>query len=141
MKEPPSTIQVMAYVFFIGGYFCGPQFSLKHFERSLQRNRSSDFRIPITNVLTKITLIVVLLLVILANHSHLTTTYVVETKEFLEMTYAKRFCYWTLWGHMVVVKYSLVWSLAEGVVILSGIGFNGKSEGTYLFTLSRYILI
>ena len=122
----------MAFIFFIGGYFVGPQFSFKHFERCLQRNKHGDFDIPLTVVLQKLLLATVLIFVIYANFSHLSTSYVLETKEFLEMSYLHRYWHWVCWGHLVVVKYALVWTLAEGVIILSGIGFDGKSEGNCL---------
>jgi hypothetical protein len=119
----------MAFIFFIGGYFVGPQFSFKHFEKCLQRNKNEDFDIPLKLVLRKCFQATILLFVMIANFSHLSTRYVLETKEFLEMSYIHRYYHWVLWGHLVLVKYALVWTLAEGVIILSGIGFSGKSEG------------
>ena len=122
----------MAYVFFIGGYFVGPQYSFKHFKNCLIRNKNEVFDIPLTLVLQKFLLATVLLLVIIVYISPLSTQYVLETKEFLDMSYPRRYFHWVCWGHLVIVKYALVWTLAEGVMILSGIGFSGKSEGNLI---------
>ena len=62
----------------------------------------------------------------------LTTQQVELWNEFLDMSYPHRYFHWVCWGHLVIVKYALVWTLAEGVMILSGIGFSGKSEGNLI---------
>ena len=132
IKEAPEFLPSLAYIFCIGGYFCGPHFSFKHFEKSLQRNRSEYLDIPFTIVLRKCLLALVLVLLLVPNTSYLSTRFVLETSQFLEMPYIQRVYYWTHWGIIVVMNYALVWTLAEGVVILSGIGFNGRLKGIYL---------
>ena len=88
-------------------------------------------------VLQKFLLATGLLLVIIVYISPLSTQYVLETKEFTDMSYPRRYFHWVCWGHLVIVKYALVWTLAEGVMILSGIGFSGKSEGNLIKNNAR----
>ena len=129
LTEVPGLLSTLAFIFFIGGYFVGPQYSFKHFERCLQRNRNEKFDLPVALVLQKFLMAVGLLIVIIVYIGPLSTQYVLETKEFTSLPYLTRYFHWVCWGHLVIVKYALVWTLAEGVIILAGIGFSGMSEG------------
>ena len=49
-KSPniPTLLEITGYVFFVGGYFVGPQFSLNHYRNAIAQtikgaNRYSDF--------------------------------------------------------------------------------------------------
>ena len=125
----PGILSTLAYIFFIGGYFVGPQYSYKHFIQCLQRNKDEPYDIPLQLVLQKFLLSVTLLVLIVACFDPLSTTYVLETEEFHSMSYIKRCFHWVCWGHLVIVKYTMVWTLAEGVVILAGIGYNPNAKG------------
>ena len=125
----PGILSTLAYIFFIGGYFVGPQYSYKHFIQCLQRNKDEPYDIPLQLVLQKFLLSITLLVLIVACFDPLSTTYVLETQEFHSMSYAKRCFHWVCWGHLVIVKYTMVWTLAEGVVILAGIGYNPNVKG------------
>ena len=98
----------------------------------MRRNIQEKYDIPLLLVLKKFLLATVLLVIIIVNIGPLSTQYVLETEQFVEMPYLNRYFHWVCWGHLVIVKYALVWTLAEGVIILSGIGFSGNSEGKIL---------
>ena len=123
----------MAYVFFIGGYFVGPQFSFRHFKTCLSKNKDGLLKIPLMLVLQKLVLACSLLIVVILNMSRLSTKHVLETEQFFEMPYIQRYWHWAVWGHLAVIKYCMVWTLAEGTIILSGIGYSGDSKGRYMF--------
>ena len=129
ITEVPGIFSTLAYIFFIGGYFVGPQYSYKHFTQCLQRNKDEPYDIPLLLVAQKFVLSITLLVAIVLCFGPLSTSYVLETEEFHTMPYLNRYFHWVCWGHLVIVKYAMVWTLAEGVVILAGIGINGKSEG------------
>ena len=40
--EIPALVEIMGYCFFVGGYFVGPQFSMKKFQTFIQRNINED---------------------------------------------------------------------------------------------------
>ena len=42
LKEAPSILEMFSQAFFIGGYFVGPQFSMKKFQNYIQRNINED---------------------------------------------------------------------------------------------------
>ena len=132
ITEVPGIFSTLAYVFFIGGYFVGPQYSYKHFNKCLQRNKDEPYDIPLQLVLQKFLLSISLLVLIVVCFSPLSTTYVLETAEFHTMPYINRCFHWVCWGHLVIVKYTMVWTLAEGVIILAGIGYNPNAEGTLI---------
>ena len=42
LKEVPSILEMFSQAFFIGGYFVGPQFSMKKYQNFIQRNIEED---------------------------------------------------------------------------------------------------
>ena len=42
LKEVPSILEMFSHAFFIGGYFVGPQFSMKKYQNFIQRNIEED---------------------------------------------------------------------------------------------------
>ena len=54
--------------------------------------------------------------------AHLSTKTFIETKEFCDSSFVIRFGYWAFWGQLILTKYVAIWILAEGVMILGGLG-------------------
>ena len=42
LSEVPSILEVCSQSFFVGGYFVGPQFSMRKFQNYIQRNINED---------------------------------------------------------------------------------------------------
>ena len=53
---------------------------------------------------------------------HLSTKQFLETMEFCESNIFLRLVYWVFWGQLTLTMYVAIWLLAEGVVILAGLG-------------------
>ena len=53
---------------------------------------------------------------------HLSTKEFIETKKFCESSFIVRLVYWAFWGQLILTKYVGIWLLAEGVMILAGLG-------------------
>lgn len=52
----------------------------------------------------------------------------VETPEFHSLNIFTKSFYFSLWAKIILAKYISAWLFAEGTVILSGLGYNGKWE-------------
>merc|ERR1712141_31448 len=58
----------------------------------------------------------------------------IKLEEFHSMGFVLKSFYFTIWAKAILSKYIGVWLLAEGAVILSGLGYNGrKDNGTILW--------
>ena len=53
---------------------------------------------------------------------HLSTNQFLETMDFCESNIFLRLAYWAFWGQLTLTKYVAIWLLAEGVVIIAGLG-------------------
>ena len=53
---------------------------------------------------------------------HLSTKQFLESDDFCESNIFVRLVYWAFWGQLTLTKYVAIWLLAEGVVILAGVG-------------------
>merc|ERR1719361_1787335 len=42
LKESPTILEMFSQAFFVGGYFVGPQFSMRKFQNYIQRNINED---------------------------------------------------------------------------------------------------
>lgn len=47
LTEVPSLIECLSHSFFIGGYFVGPQFSMRKFKNYIEVNRTQDLPSPV----------------------------------------------------------------------------------------------
>ena len=96
---------------------------------SLRRDHTSNlYSPPISLVVQKILVGLSLLTIIwlapfgVPGAAHLSTKTFIETKEFCDSSFAIRLLYWAFWGQLILTKYVAIWILAEGVMLLGGLG-------------------
>ena len=91
-------------------------------------NTSNLYSLPIWLVVKKALVGLSLLTIIwlapfgVPGAAHLSTKTFIETKEFCDSSFAIRLLYWAFWGQLILTKYVAIWILAEGVMILGGLG-------------------
>ena len=95
----------------------------------LRRDNTSNSYSPPVWLVVKTVLIGLSLLTIIwlapfgiPGAAHLSTKTFIETKEFCDSSFAIRLLYWAFWGQLILTKYVAIWILAEGVMILGGLG-------------------
>jgi len=131
LTEVPSLLEVCSQSFFVGGYFVGPQFSMKKFQNFIQRNITEDL---ITEggsrrfAFKRFGIGLSYLGFHLLGDKLLVSVDYVETAEFASLGFLRKSLYFSLWVKIILAKYISAWLLAEGAVILSGLAYNGRWE-------------
>jgi lysophospholipid acyltransferase 5 len=110
---------MFSHSFFVGGFFVGPQFSMKKFQNYIQRNINEDISSPNMFALKRLGLGCSYLLFHLIGDMYFPTDYV-QTPEFDELNYFKKSIVFALWVKIILAKYISVWLMAEGTCILAG---------------------
>jgi len=133
LKEPPTILEIFSQAFFVGGYFVGPQFSMKKFQNYIQRNINEDIP-PLEGSkmvrfgFRRLGIGLCYLAGHLLGDKFLTPVGLIESPEFAAMSFFKRSLYFSIWVKVILAKYISAWLLSEGALILSGMGYNGNWE-------------
>lgn len=128
LTEPPSILEMFSHAFFVGGYFVGPQFSMKKFQTFIQRNINEDLPPSRRFAFKRFGIGICYLVGHLLGDKYLVPLGFVETPEFIAMGFFKKSLYFSVWVKIILAKYISAWLLAEGAVILSGLAYNGRWE-------------
>ncbi|XP_040568096.1 lysophospholipid acyltransferase 5 [Lepeophtheirus salmonis] len=127
LLKMPSLLELFSQCFFVGGYFVGPQFSMRKYQDFIQRNITQDLRPPISFGLMRCFLgFVYLLIHVIASH-YVPLEYV-STDEFLNMNFWSQSFWYSCWVKGILSKYIGVWLFSEGAFVLSGLSYNGKDS-------------
>lgn len=128
LKEVPSILEMFSQAFFIGGYFVGPQFSMKKYQNFIQRNIEEDLPPSRRFAFKRFGIGVLYMAGHLIGDKFIAPVGFVETAEFQNLGFFLKSLYFSAWVKIVLAKYISAWLFAEGAVILSGLGYNGKWE-------------
>ena len=126
-------MEIFSQAFFVGGYFVGPQFSMKKFQNYIQRNINEDIQ-PLEGSkmvrfgFRRFGIGLCYLAGHLLGDKFLTPVGLIESPEFAAMSFFKRSLYFSIWVKVILAKYISAWLLSEGALILSGMGYNGNWE-------------
>jgi lysophospholipid acyltransferase 5 len=130
---------MFSHSFFVGGFFVGPQFSMKKFQNYIQRNINEDISSPNMFALKRLGLGCSYLLFHLIGDMYFPTDYV-QTPEFDELNYFKKSIVFALWVKIILAKYISVWLMAEGTCILAGNNILKKmGGGTYRVSQNSWV--
>ena len=128
LKAVPNLLEMFSHAFFIGGYFVGPQFSMRKFQRFMERNSRGEIRTsPVTYGLGRLGLGVAYMLTHLIASGYFPENYVM-TKEFEELNFLTRSLYFWFWVKAILTKYIAAWLFAEGACVIAGLGYNGGTD-------------
>ena len=134
LKEVPSLLEMTSHAFFLPSYFAGPQHSLTKFRNFIQRNiDNGDMTGSKWYALNRFLFAWVYFAIhtgvgAVASHDF------IKSGEFQTMPFLKMSVYYTIWMKGEIAKYVAAFLLADGAVILSGLGYNGTMpDGTILW--------
>jgi len=135
LTESPNILEMLSHCFFIGGYFVGPQFSMRKFKEFVtpayhQSLPASPSKFGMQRLLIGVSYMI----------GHVVgSMYFPEdwpkSQDYLDCSLAFRLFGLALWVKIILAKYQSVWLLAEGVCTVSGLSHNGSYEdGTPCWT-------
>ncbi|KAM4579938.1 lysophospholipid acyltransferase 5 isoform 2-T2 [Odontesthes bonariensis] len=133
LPSVPSLLEVYGFSYFYGGFLVGPQFTLRSYQK-LVAGELTDFpgKPPnsIIPALKRFSLgFLCLAIYAIFSHSYSDTYYL--TDEYEAQPFWYRCVFVLLWGKVILYKYVSCWVIAEGVCILTGLGYNGVVDGKH----------
>ncbi|TRY80134.1 hypothetical protein TCAL_08953 [Tigriopus californicus] len=129
LTEVPSLVECLSHSFFIGGYFVGPQFSMRKFKNYIEVNRTQDLPSPVAFGFKRLAIGWVYMIGHLIGSTFVPEAWV-QTENFGQMNFLARTFWFSLWAKIILSKYIAAWLFAEGSCIISGIAYNGVDEAT-----------
>ncbi|CAL8258157.1 unnamed protein product [Boreogadus saida] len=126
----PSLLEVCGFSYFYGGFLVGPQFTLRSYQSLVAGQLTDSPGKPPNSVMPAMQRfgLGLLCLTIYAIFSpHLSDSYFL-TDEYGAQPFWYRCVFIMLWAKVILYKYVSCWVIAEGVCILSGLGYNGVDE-------------
>uniref|UniRef100_A0A673BMD5 Lysophospholipid acyltransferase 5 n=1 Tax=Sphaeramia orbicularis TaxID=375764 RepID=A0A673BMD5_9TELE len=132
MASVPTLLEVYGFSYFYGGFLVGPQFTLRSYQK-LVAGELTDCpgkppNSPGVNISIKRFALGFLCLLIYTIFSpHYPDSYYL-TDEYEAQPFWYRCVFILLWAKVILYKYVSCWVIAEGVCILTGLGYNGVDE-------------
>ncbi|XP_048881775.1 lysophospholipid acyltransferase 5 [Brienomyrus brachyistius] len=126
----PSLLEVCGFSYFYGGFLVGPQFTLRSYQRLVSGELTDCPGQPPSSVLPatkRFFLGLVCLTIFTVGGPYFPDSYFL-TEEYEAQPFWFRCVYMLFWAKITLYKYVSCWVIAEGVCILSGLGYNGKDE-------------
>ncbi|XP_068616661.1 lysophospholipid acyltransferase 5 [Brachionichthys hirsutus] len=133
LPSVPSLIEVLGYSYFYGGFLVGPQFTLRNYQRLVAGELTDCPGHPPNSVVPALQRfsLGLLSLAIYATFSPYYQDGYFLTDEYDAQPFWYRCVFILLWAKIVLYKYVCCWLIAEGVCILSGLGYNGAVDGKH----------
>ncbi|KAM8870208.1 lysophospholipid acyltransferase 5 isoform 1-T1 [Spinachia spinachia] len=133
LPSVPSLLEVCGFSYFYGGFLVGPQFTLRSYQKLVAGELSDCPGKPPNSVIpaTKRFALGFLCLVIYAIFSPYYPDSYFLTDEYDAQPFWYRCVFLLLWAKIILYKYVSCWVIAEGVCILSGLGYNGVVDGEH----------
>jgi len=134
LKDVPSLLEMTSHVFYLPSYFTGPQHSMKKFRSFIERNIADGDMTGSKRFASKRFVLAWVYFAIHIVFNSIAPVDYIKGEEFQSMAFVLKSFYFTIWVKGILSKYIGAWLLAEGAVILSGLGYNGrKDDGTILW--------
>ncbi|XP_034730135.1 lysophospholipid acyltransferase 5 isoform X1 [Etheostoma cragini] len=133
LPSVPSLLEVCGFSYFYGGFLVGPQFTLRSYQRLVAGQLTDCPGKPPNSVIPAMKRFALgfLCLVIYAIFSPYYTDSYFLTDEYEAQPFWYRCVFILLWAKVILYKYVSCWVIAEGVCILSGLGYNGVVDGEH----------
>ncbi|XP_041843259.1 lysophospholipid acyltransferase 5 isoform X1 [Melanotaenia boesemani] len=131
LPSVPSLLEVLGFSYFYGGFLVGPQFTLRSYQKLVAGELTDCPGKPPNSVIPAMERFAVgfLCLVIYAIFSPSYPDSYYLTDEYEAQPFWYRCVFILLWGKVILYKYVSCWVIAEGVCILTGLGYNGVVDG------------
>ncbi|KAK0137456.1 Lysophospholipid acyltransferase 5 [Merluccius polli] len=126
----PTLLEVCGFAYFYGGFLVGPQFTLRSYQSLVAGKLTDSPGKPPNSIMPAMQRfgLGLLCLTIYAIFSpHYADSYFL-TDEYEAQPFWYRCVFILLWAKVILYKYVSCWVIAEGVCILSGLGYNGVDQ-------------
>ncbi|XP_067050596.1 lysophospholipid acyltransferase 5-like [Acropora muricata] len=131
IHECPSLLQMASYTYFFGGFLVGPQFPMRKYlaliDGALIDKKDDHSNSRVVAGLRRFTLGLFYLVMYSVLQTKTKANFLI-TDEYDQKSYFYKFCYAIATTKVNVMKYQAVWLITEGSCIISGLGYNGKSQ-------------
>ncbi|XP_020504768.1 lysophospholipid acyltransferase 5 [Labrus bergylta] len=133
LPSVPSLLEVCGFSYFYGGFLVGPQFTLRSYQKLVAGELTDCPGKPPNSVIPALKRFALgfLCLTIYAIFSPYYTDGYYLTDEYEAQPFWYRCVFILLWAKVILYKYVSCWVIAEGVCILSGLGYNGVVDGEH----------
>ncbi|XP_063342845.1 lysophospholipid acyltransferase 5 isoform X2 [Pelmatolapia mariae] len=133
LRSVPSLLEVCGFSYFYGGFLVGPQFTLRTYQRLVARELTDcPGKVPnsVVPAMKRFALGFLCLVIYAIFSPHYPDSYYL-TDEYEAQPFWYRCVFILLWGKIILYKYVSCWVIAEGVCILTGLGYNGVVDGKH----------
>lgn len=127
LPEIPSIVEMLSHSFFIGGYFVGPQFSMKRFKEFVTPEYHANLPSPVLFGFKRLGIGCFYMFVHLVGSSYLPEMWP-NSESFMTTPFLTKLFLLPFWAKFILCKYLSVWLMAEGVCVISGLAYNDKFE-------------
>ncbi|KAK5861797.1 hypothetical protein PBY51_017245 [Eleginops maclovinus] len=133
LPSVPSLLEVCGFSYFYGGFLVGPQFTLRSYQKLVAGQLTDSPGNPpnsVTPALKRFALGFLCLSIYTIFNPYYPDSYYL-TDEYEAQPFWYRCVFILLWAKVILYKYVSCWVIAEGVCILSGLGYNGVVDGEH----------
>ncbi|XP_011483752.1 lysophospholipid acyltransferase 5 isoform X1 [Oryzias latipes] len=133
LPSVPSLLEVAGFSYFYGGFLVGPQFTLRSYQKLVAGELTDCPGQPPNSVfpaMKRFGLGFLFLAIYTIFAPYYQDSYYL-TDEFEAQPFWYRCVFILLWGKVMLYKYVSCWVIAEGVCILTGLGYNGMVDGKH----------
>ncbi|XP_015756222.1 PREDICTED: lysophospholipid acyltransferase 5-like [Acropora digitifera] len=120
-----------SYTYFFGGFLVGPQFPMRKYlaliDGALIDKKDDHSNSRVVAGLRRFTLGLFYLVMYSVLQTKTKANFLI-TDEYDQKSYFYKFCYAIATTKVNVMKYQAVWLITEGSCIISGLGYNGRSQ-------------
>jgi len=128
LSELPSLLEMLSHSFFIGGYFVGPQITMKKYRNFVRPDYYDSLPgSPLTYGFQRLGLGLIYMLVHVVG-SIWVPDYWPNTQHFYDISLLTKIVLLPIWTKVFLARYIFAWLTAEGVCVISGLSFNGVDK-------------
>lgn len=123
LLEQPTVLEMLSHSFFIGGYFVGPQISLRKYREFVSPTYSASLPAsPNAYGLKRLGLALCYMVVQVVGSMYLPSNWP-ASQAFADLSLLSRLLLLPLWVKVILSKYIFAWLCAETVCVLSGLSY------------------
>lgn len=127
----PSLLEITSYTYYFGGFLVGPQFPFRKYlaliEARLIDKKDDASNSRVLAGVKRFTLGLIYLALYTVLQPKFKESFLI-TEEYDQKSFFYKLCYAIGTTKASVMKYQAVWLIAEGSCIISGLGYNGRTE-------------
>ena len=128
LLDPPTLLEMLSHSFFIGGYFVGPQFTMRRYREFVRPGYTASLPAsPLPYGFRRLGLGFGYMIFHVVGSLYLPADWP-ASQHFEDTGLALRLVLLPIWVKVILAKYLFAWLAAEGVCVLSGLSHQGSAE-------------